>query len=64
MLDKETYIKGKGLLCPFCEAESVQGGFIQIEAGKAVQEMGCAECEGTWQDVYVLSDVIIYKEEE
>jgi hypothetical protein len=58
MLDKETYVKGGGHLCPFCEAESVQGGFIEIEAGKAFQEMGCTECEGTWQDVYELSDVI------
>ena len=64
MLDKESYIKGKGLSCLFCEAESVQGGFIEIEAGKAFQQMGCTECDGTWQDVYKLSDVITYKEEE
>ena len=63
MIDKESYIKGKGLSCPFCEAESVQGGFIQIEAGKAFQEMGCTECEGAWQDVYELIDIIPYKRE-
>ena len=51
MIDKESYIKGKGLLCPFCEAESVQGGFIEIEAGKA------------FQDVYELIDIISYKRE-
>ena len=64
MIDKETYIKGGGLLCPFCDAESVQGGFIQIEAGKAFQEMGCTECEGSWQDIYELIDFIPYKEED
>ncbi len=58
MIDKESYIKCKGLSCPFCEAESVQGGFIQIEAGKAFQEMGCTECDETWQDVYELIDII------
>ena len=63
MIDKESYIKGKGLSCPFCEAESVQGGFIQIEAGKAFQDMGCTECEGAWQDVYELIDIIPYKRE-
>jgi hypothetical protein len=63
MIDKESYIKGKGLSCPFCEAESVQGGFIQIESGKALQEMGCTECEGAWQDVYELIDIIPYKRE-
>ncbi len=63
MIDNESYIKGKGLSCPFCEAESVQGGFIQIEAGKAFQEMGCTECEGAWQEVYELIDIIPYKRE-
>ena len=58
MIDKQAYIKGKGLSCPFCGAESIQGGFIHIEAGKAFQEMGCSECAGTWQDVYQLVDVI------
>jgi hypothetical protein len=58
MIDKKDYIKGKGLTCPFCGADSIQGGFIQIENGRAFQEMGCPECEGTWQDVYKLVDVI------
>ena len=58
MIDKKAYIRSKGLVCPFCEAESVQGGFIQVEAGKAIQEMNCLECENRWQDVYQLIDVI------
>jgi hypothetical protein len=58
MIDKNAYIKGEGLACPFCGSESVQGGFVQIEAGKGFQEMSCAECEGAWQDVYQLVDVI------
>jgi len=58
MIDRETYIKGKGVMCPFCHAESIQGGFVQIEEGKAFQEMSCTECEGTWQDVYQLVDMM------
>ena len=58
MIDKESYIKGKGLSCPFCKAESIQGGFIQVDSGKAIQEMGCLECDGAWQDVYRLVDII------
>jgi Zn-finger nucleic acid-binding protein len=61
MIDKESYIKGKGLSCPFCETELVEGRFIQIEAGKAFQEMCCIECEGVWQDVYELIDIIPYQ---
>ena len=57
-MDKKAYIESKGAMCPFCRAESIQGGFIRIEAGKAFQEMGCTECEGSWEDVYQLVDVI------
>jgi transcription elongation factor Elf1 len=58
MIDKKAYIRSRGLVCPFCKAESVQGGFIQVEAGKAIQDMSCLECENRWQDVYQLVDVI------
>jgi len=59
MIDKNAYIKSKGLICPFCKTESVQGGFIQVEAGKAYQKMDCLECDGRWKDVYRLVDVIL-----
>ena len=59
MLDnKQTYIKRKGLSCPFCASLSIQGGFIEIEIGKAFQRMGCTDCEAQWQDVYELIDMI------
>ena len=63
-MNKKAYIKGKGIRCPYCEAESVQGGFIHVDAGKAFQDMNCLECEGRWQEVYQLFDVIPYKEEK
>ena len=58
MIHKQAYIKNKGTLCPFCGTESVQGGFVEIEAGKAFQDMNCTECGGDWQDVYQLVDVM------
>jgi len=57
MIDKATYIKAKGLVCPHCGAESIEGGFIQVEAGEAFQGMSCSQCQGKWQDVYRLVDV-------
>ena len=63
MIDRKAYVDGKGLACPFCKAGSVQGGFIEVDAGKAFQEMGCTECEGAWQDVYALIDIIPYQRE-
>ena len=58
MIEKEAYMESNGLVCPFCRAGSIQGGFVEIETGKALQEMSCLECEKTWQDVYKLVDVI------
>jgi formate dehydrogenase maturation protein FdhE len=59
MLDKKAHIKRKGLSCPLCGSSSIQGGFIEIETGKAFQKMTCAECEAKWQDIYKLIDVRI-----
>ena len=64
MIDKDTYIKAKGLRCPFCESESIEGGFIQVEAGEAFQDMSCSQCQGKWQDVYRLVDVTPLGREE
>ena len=58
MINKKTHIKKKGLICPFCESSSIQGGFIEIEEGKAIQQMGCVDCEAKWQDIYELIDMI------
>ena len=57
MLNKKAHIKGKGLSCPFCGTSSIQGSFIEIETGKAFQQMGCTECGAEWQDVYKLIDM-------
>ena len=45
MLDKKVHIKQKGLSCPLCGSSSIQGGFMEIDTGKAFQKMTCAECE-------------------
>ncbi|MBW1781259.1 MAG: hypothetical protein JRL30_11020 [Deltaproteobacteria bacterium] len=57
MIAKEAHIKGKGLTCPFCGSVMIEGGFIEIEAGKAFQRMACADCEQSWQDIYELIDI-------
>jgi formate dehydrogenase maturation protein FdhE len=58
MIDKAMYIKAKGLICPFCNSESIEGGFIEVEAGEAFQKMNCSLCQNKWQDVYRLVDVV------
>ena len=62
MLDKKAHIKRKGGSCPLCGSPSIQGGFVEIETGKAFQKMTCADCEVKWQDIYELIDVRICHE--
>ena len=57
-IDKNAYIEGKGVTCPFCGSPQIEGGFVEIDAGKALQEIGCTECHESWQDVYELIDVV------
>jgi hypothetical protein len=58
MIDKATYIRAKGLICLYCGSEAIEGGFIEIDAGEAFQNMSCSQCRGKWQDVYRLVDVV------
>ena len=58
MINKTTYINAKGLICPHCGADSIEGGFIEVEAGEALQDMSCCQCRGKWQDIYHLVDVV------
>jgi hypothetical protein len=57
MTNKAMYIKAKGLSCPFCGGDSLEGGFVEIQAGKAFQQVACCECGNTWQDIYELVDM-------
>ena len=64
MIDKEVYVNDKGLKCPFCRSQLIEGGFIEVQNGKAYQEIGCTECKNKWQDVYQLVDIVPIREEE
>lgn len=48
------YVTKQGLHCPFCESVEFTGGFIEVSAGKASQEVTCTECGGAWLDEYQL----------
>lgn len=62
---KEQYIRSKGITCPFCGGDSIEGGFVEIDAGNAFQEIACNQCGSRWQDVYKLVDMVpIHKQVE
>ena len=54
----QRYLKGGGVSCPFCGSEGVEGGFIEIDCGRACQRIGCNQCKQAWRDGYTLDSVM------
>jgi formate dehydrogenase maturation protein FdhE len=42
-------------LCPVCNSEKVEGGFIEVDGKEAYQEMRCLACDSDWETVYMRS---------
>lgn len=43
--------------CPYCGSEDISGGFVEVDAEGAWQDIGCASCGKHWVDVYRLVDI-------
>ncbi|MCO4319988.1 hypothetical protein [Aliidiomarina quisquiliarum] len=43
--------------CPFCLTSGIEGGFIEISEGKALQESWCGSCGYEWVSEYGLSAI-------
>lgn len=48
------YAAGGGIRCPFCGSRNIRGEHIEVEGGKAYQEVGCDDCDKSWLDEYKL----------
>lgn len=49
------YVAIRGVRCPHCRSEDIEGGDITVEAGAAWQSVGCNECHQQWTDTYQLT---------
>ena len=51
------YIQGPFNCCPDpeCKSDVLEGGSVQIEGNKAIQEVSCVTCNLVWEDTYTLS---------
>lgn len=52
------YIDGGGLHCPYCNAEDISGGSVDIESGRAYQTVTCTGCNRSWRDEYTLTALL------
>lgn len=54
---KQTYIQGGAIVCPFCGSEDIGGRAVEVEAGTATQGVSCHACRKYWTDIYKIVDV-------
>ena len=55
MMTEKEYINEGGTKCPECDSIDISGGIVEVDAGGAWQDVSCAECGATWQDIYTLT---------
>lgn len=62
---RQAYLmRSRGIECPFCGTDGDgAGGPVSVDNGKAVQEMSCNNCDGVWEDVYILADAVAREDE-
>lgn len=49
------YVSKKGVQCPVCRDTDIEGGPIEIDAGRAYQDIRCMVCGAYWTDTYELT---------
>ena len=52
------HVVTKGVVCPYCGDESIEGDPVDIDNGEARQVVHCSNCMMDWTDVYTLSSII------
>ena len=50
-------VEDEGSHCPYCKSDQVEGSSITVEGNHAYQEMSCADCDETWDDMYRLVSI-------
>ena len=56
-MNEEEYVKDSGKHCPICGSDSIYGTEIVAEDTIYIQEMGCDNCNASWNDVLKLSGI-------
>jgi len=46
-------------LCPFCNSDNVEAGYLETDGNSAWQRITCLDCRKEWNDLY---DLVGYEE--
>lgn len=60
-LSNEEYVAKGGHHCPHCGSTyrtGITAGNVEIEAGRAWQEVTCGDCKASWNDLYQLTGYV------
>ncbi len=52
------YVQNRGIKCPYCGGNSLEGGSLEMDGGSVYQKITCHDCSHNWQDYYVLKGYI------
>ena len=58
MEQKRKYVQERFGHCPYCDADSIDGGSLDVDGNRVVQAVTCLACHRRWEDVYVLADIV------
>jgi len=50
----EKYIEKRGVHCPKCESQNIEGDSFDVDENGANQQMACIDCDFEWFDIYKL----------
>lgn len=54
---RDAYIASGGTTCPVCGSIALEGDSVDIDEGRAMQDVSCVDCNSTWTDVYTLTNI-------
>jgi transcription elongation factor Elf1 len=57
------YLATGGVSCPYCGDPDIEGGFVEINSGGAIQPVSCHACDRRWQDEYRLVGLTVEEDE-
>lgn len=55
--EKRAYLKSP-FHCPFCNSTNISSGHTDNEGKVIIQPVECFDCKCTWNEVFVLIDII------
>lgn len=63
-ISPQDYVLLRGVRCPACGSDDIEGKNVEIDAGSAGQEMTCTTCNSRWEDNYILTGYVNLEERD